>query len=427
MRRFVVTTLMFVFIQSNFVLCLAQSNDAKRCLQVLESSLVDFYLPSVDPKHGGYFEILDAKGNFAPSDKFLTLQARQLWFFSTLAVKDIRREESLAAAHSGYEFLTENFFDAKNGGYFAKVSAAGDAIDTRKHVYPNAFVIYGLVDYYRATGQAEALGKAQQLFRTLEKHAYDREHGGYQEFFYEDWRLITDPEESGYVGAINTKTYNSHLHILEAFARLYRETKNELLADRLRELVQINVRRVKHSEYPCNIDGWTRSWEMIPTPRNVRASYGHDVECAWLVLDACESLGQKELEGIESIDRWARRICDFAIKHGYDTENGGFYSSGEPGKASDDRRKIWWVQTEALVAMLTMHQITGEDKYRKIFDRCLEFTLDHHIAPEGGWWDTLEEDGSVGRKKVRTSMWQGAYHNGRALLNCAKILESGTR
>ena len=427
MRSIVVATLIAGLIQLSFAQCFAQPNQAQRCLQVLDASLIEFYLPSVDQKHAGYLEVLDDQGKFSSSDKFLTLQARQLWFFSTLAVNDIRRKDSLAAAQSGYEFLTQHFFDSENGGYFAKVSAAGEPIDTRKHVYPNAFVIYGLVEYYRATGQKEALEKALQLFRTLEKHAYDREHGGYQEFFYVDWKLITDPRESGYVGAINTKTYNSHLHILEAFAQLYRETKNELLADRLRELVQINVLRVKHSDYPCNIDGWTRSWEMIPTPRNERASYGHDVECAWLVLDACEALGQKEFAGIESIDRWARQICDFAIKHGYDKENGGFFSSGMPGKASDDRRKIWWVQTEALVAMLTMHRLTGEAKYRKIFDHCFEFTLDHHVAPDGGWWDTLEEDGSVGEKKVRSSMWQGAYHNGRALLNCAKMLESGAR
>ena len=31
---------------------------------------------------------------------------------------------------------------------------------------------------------------------------------------------------------------------------------------------------------------------MVETERNLRASYGHDVECAWLVLDAADALGR---------------------------------------------------------------------------------------------------------------------------------------
>ena len=401
---------------------LARGADPESCIKILNDSLIEFYLPSVDAQHGGYLEVLDEAGKFEASDKFLTLQARQLWFFSTLAINDIRKQESLAAAKSGFEFLTSKFFDDAHGGYFAKVSATGEPVDTRKHVYPNAFVIYGLVEYYRATQDPDALRKAVDLFNTLEKHCYDQEHGGYREFFYADWKLITDPAESGYVGAINTKTYNSHLHILEAFAQLYRETQEPTLQSRLNELININTETVKHPSFPCNIDGWYTDWQMIETPRNLRASYGHDVECAWLVMDAVEALGEK-YEQSEKITEWAIGICEFAIKHGLDTKHGGFFSSGIPNQVSDDRRKIWWVQSEALVAMLTLHKMTGDDRYREIFDSCYDFTVNHHIAPQGGWWDTLEEDGTVGQKKTRTSMWQGAYHNGRALLHCAKLLE----
>ncbi|MEM7473441.1 MAG: AGE family epimerase/isomerase [Planctomycetota bacterium] len=413
---------------SSFVVVIAcssnglQAVDADQCRKILNESLIDFYLPSVDQEHGGYFEVLDGNGKFTSSDKFLTLQARQLWFFSTLAVHDIRREEALAAAHLGYQFLTQKFYDSEHGGYFAKVSASGEVVDSRKHIYPNAFVIYGLVEYYRATKNAEAINKAIDIFETLEKNCYDQTNGGYQEFFYADWKLITDPSESGYVGAINTKTYNSHLHILEAFAQLIRERPSPLLAQRLEELVLINMQRVKHPTHPCNIDGWTPDWKMIQSERNDKASYGHDVECAWLVLDAVETLKDSSRINPAEMQSWARRICDFAIQYGYDKKHGGFFNSGEPAKPSNDQRKIWWVQTEALVSMLTMHEMTGDAKYREVFDRTFEFTKNHHIAPAGGWWDTLNEDGSVGDKKVRTSMWQGAYHNGRAMLKCAEIL-----
>ena len=85
---------------------------ADRCRELLNTSLVDFYLPaSVDTLHGGYLEVLDDQGQFTGSEKFLTLQARQVWFFSTLAIAGIRRDEALAAAQSGYDFLRQHFYD----------------------------------------------------------------------------------------------------------------------------------------------------------------------------------------------------------------------------------------------------------------------------------------------------------------------------
>ena len=189
---------------------------ARRCRRMLERSLVDFYLPAcVDTEHGGYLEVLDDDGRFVGGEKFLTMQARQLWFFSALAVANIRREESLKAADSGYRFLRKHFFDESEGGYFTKVTRDGTPTDRRKHVYPNAFVIYALVEFHRASATTAALQQARELFLTLEEHCHDERHGGYHEFFDEHWNLITDPKESGYVGAVGTKTYNSHLHLLE--------------------------------------------------------------------------------------------------------------------------------------------------------------------------------------------------------------------
>ena len=257
------------------------------------------------------------------------------------------------------------------------------------------------------------------MFRTLDERCYDRQFGGYQEFFYKDWEVITDPKEAGYVGAINTKTYNSHLHILEAWTQLYKETKDPLVALRLGELIQINTTTVKHPRYPCNVDGWNRDWTLIETERNLRASYGHDVECAWLVLEAGKALGQQPA----TLRNWAQTICDHSIRFGYDPEHGGFYGSGPLTGTSDDRTKIWWTQSEALVAMLTMRTLTGEQKYQDIFEKTFRFVERHHVADKGGWWATLNEDGSLGERQVRTSMWQGAYHNGRALLLCEQLLK----
>src|SRR5262249_31436817 len=189
---------------------------ARRCREILKTSIIDFYLPAcVDRVNGGYLESL--QGNkFAPTgERFLTLQARQLWFFSTLAAAGLEKEAALAAARSGFDFLEGKFRDRAHGGYHAKVSDAGKPTDRRKHVYLNAFALYGLTAYHRASGDPAALAAAKDLFGTLEAKCHDAKSGGYVEFFHEDWRPITDPQEPSYIGPPGTRTFNTHLHILE--------------------------------------------------------------------------------------------------------------------------------------------------------------------------------------------------------------------
>ena len=392
---------------------------AQRCREILKSSLLDFYLPGcVDQANGGYLEAL-REGRFAPTgEKFLTLQGRQLWFFSTLARDDIQRQAALAAARSGFDFLQERMQDRQHGGYFAKVTDAGQPKDRRKHVYLNAFALYGLVAYYRAASDERALAAARSLFQTLEEKAHDRQHGGYGEFFYDDWRPITDLKEPGYVGAIGTKTYNTHLHVLEAVTDLYRVWPDPLVRQRLSELLVINNNAVRHPEFACNIDGWMPDWQMVNNPRNLRASYGHDVECVWLTLEAARALGHSP----QLLRGWAEALCSYSLKFGYDRRNGGFYYTGPLGRPADDTRKEWWVQAEALVSMLEMYRLTGKRDYYDVFSQTLDFVEKHQVAREGSWWATRAADGSP-QGEQRSSPWQGAYHNGRSMLLCAKLLE----
>jgi mannobiose 2-epimerase len=397
----------------------ALREQARRCRAILKASLVDFYLPAaVDRANGGYLESL-RDGKLAPTgEKFLTMQGRQLWFFSTLAAEGIERDAARQAARAGFEFLQRHMRDRRHGGYFSKVTDAGAPRDSRKHAYLNAFALYGLVAYHRATGEREALDAAKDLFRTLEEKAHDRRHGGYVEFFTEDWRPITDPKEPGYVGAIGTKTYNTHLHLLEALTELYRAWPDPLVRQRLEELLVINTSTVRHPDFPFNIDGWRPDWRMVETPANLRASYGHDVECAWLALDAGRALGLPPalLRG------WADRLCGYSLKYGYDRQHGGFFYTGPPGRPADDTRKEWWVQAEALVSMLQMYRLTGRREYYDAFRQTLDFVEKHQVAREGSWWATRAADGKpMGQQ--RSSPWQGAYHNGRAMLLCAKMLD----
>lgn len=271
--------------------------------------------------------------------------------------------------------------------------------------------------------KGQALAAAKALFETLEENAYDREFGGYIEFFEREWNPVTEARGGGYVGAIGHKTYNTHLHLLESYAELYRAWPEERVRKRLAELLTINTSTVRFPSVNNNVDAFLRDWSIVQEPRNLRASYGHDVECVWLVMDAARTVGLSPA----LLLNWARGLSENCLKVGYDEEHGGFFNGGPLGKPADDLKKTWWVQTEALLGMLEMYRLTGESKYYEAFARTLDFCEKFQIAKEGGWWATLSTDGSATNDQTRTSQWQGAYHNGRALLLSAKWLEELSR
>jgi mannobiose 2-epimerase len=393
---------------------------AARCRQLLDTSVTKFFLPAcVDTTHGGYLEYWK-DGKFVPNgEKFLTQQARTLWFFSTLPREKIETEAALKAAKAGFDFLHHKFLDKEHGGYFSKVTDAGEVKDPRKHAYLNSFALYALAAYTRATGDAAALKAAQDLFRVLETKARDAANGGYHEFFYRDWKIIADPKEPIYVGPPGQKTYNTHLHLLEAFTELYRAWPDPLVKQRIVELITIDTMTVRHPTYFCNLDKWTPDWQMVLTPQNLRASYGHDVECAWLVLDGVRAV---ELPTRVYLP-WAESLVGYSLKFGFDTERGGFYYTGPLGQPADDTKKEWWTQAEVLVGTLELYRATRKPEYLDVFKRTLDFVERHHVAPGGGWFATRKADGSP-LSDNRATMWQGPYHTGRALLLSSKWLEA---
>ena len=110
------------------------------------------------------------------------------------------------------------------------------------------------------------------------------------------------------------------------------------------------------------------------------------------------------------------------MQFGYDGAHGGFFYTGPLGRPADDTKKEWWVQAEALVSMLEMYRLTDKLDYFERFRQTLDFVEKHQMAPDGGWYASRQADGSP-LIDERSSPWHGAYHSGRAMLNCAKLLE----
>ena len=392
---------------------------SERCRRILRETVVDFFLPDcLDNVNGGYLEDRE-DGVFVPSpEKFVLLQARQAWVFSLIADQDIEKSACLEAAQTGLDYLEKYMRDPKHGGYYATVSDSGEPADTRKHVCLNVFVLYALARNYMVTEDPSVLAKAQDLFALLERHAYDQTGGGYVEFFTEDWTPILDRNAHNYFSTTGTKTLNTHLHIVETYAELYRVWPDPVLKARIEELVEMVFNKFRHPLYSRNINAWTPDWKYVLKRHNFRANYGHDMESVWFAMDACESTGVS----FEPYFPRAKAIFNYCLKRGYDRRHGGFYSQGPLAGIGQVRDKVWWVQAESLVAMLMMFKKTADHVYYQTFEDTLDFIERHQITADGGWLEILHANGTP---KVRrcASRWQGGYHTARSMILSSNMLD----
>ncbi|MEJ7664674.1 MAG: AGE family epimerase/isomerase [Hymenobacter sp.] len=126
-----------------------------------------------DEVEGGFLGKIDNDNRPGPTaPKGAVLHARILWTFAA-ACNHQPSAENLAVARRAYEYVTAYFLDAEHGGVYWSVDYQGRPLDTKKQIYALAFTIYGLSEYYRASGDAQALAHAQALFRTIEAHSFD--------------------------------------------------------------------------------------------------------------------------------------------------------------------------------------------------------------------------------------------------------------
>ena len=189
---------------------------------VLENNILRFWLDQMqDTEHGGFYGQMTGRGQLVKTaDKGAILSARILWSFSA-AYRVLHKPEYLDAATRMKDYILEHFYDKEYGGTYWSTDYLGQAKDTKKQFYAIGFMIYGLSEYARATGDREALDYAIQLYECIEEHAFDPQWGGYIEACTREWGTIADMRLSD-LDANYPKSQNTHLHIIEPYTNLLR-------------------------------------------------------------------------------------------------------------------------------------------------------------------------------------------------------------
>ena len=191
----------------------------------------------VDNVNGGFYGRIDENDKVYPeAEKGGILNARILWTYSS-AYRVLGDTSYLRIAKRAKDYILAHFIDSQYGGAFLSLKADGTPSNTRKQIYTNAFFIYGLAEYSRATGDKQALAEARKIFDLFEKYAADSEYGGYYEVFSREWERIRE-RMIGESSEKDEKTMNTSLHVMEAYANLYRVSGDKVVGGNLGTLLR---------------------------------------------------------------------------------------------------------------------------------------------------------------------------------------------
>lgn len=376
--------------------------------QELKDILAYWEKHAPDPVNGGFYGQV-GYDNVPKSEaaKGVVLNSRILWTFAAAARHTQHHDQYLPIAERAFNYLNDYFRDRQFGGVYWSVDYKGQPLDTSKQLYGNAFAVYGLSEYYRATKRKPALDYAVEVYNAMVKNAYDPKRGGFYEGFARDWSA-TAPYAIARKDNGESKTMNTHLHILEAFTCLLRVWPDPGLKKQVRGLIDNFLNHIIDRKTYRMILFQGDNWET----RRTAISYGHDIEASWLLLESAEVLGDEKL--IKTIKDVCIKMAR-AASTGLDPDGGMNYEY-EPETGHRNRERSWWVMAEAMVGFMNAYQLTKEQQFLDKSVQSWEFTKTYLLDRKNGeWYSGVDENHKVlGNTKI--SMWKCPYHNGRACM-----------
>lgn len=382
---------------------------AKQYRDALLNDVMPFWLAhSLDREHGGYFTCLDRDGGVFDADKFVWLQARQVWTLSMLFNRVERRSEWLEAARLGADFLRDHGMDEDGNWHFA-LDRAGAPLMQPYNIFSDCFAAMAFAQYALAAGDDPARDLALRTYRNILSRL-DNPKGRY---------------EKSVPGARPMKAYalpmilsNLALELEDALDAGEVEARLDACAHEVMEVFLDAERGIvyEHAAPDGSRPEGFRGRLVIP---------GHGIEGMWFMLDIARRRDDRGLaEG-------AVEATLGLLEFGWDRRYGGLYyfmdAEGRPPEQLEWDQKLWWVHLEALVATLMGRAMTGRGESWSWFVRLHDYAWSHFADPAGGeWFGYLDRRGEL-LLPLKGGKWKGCFHVPRALFRCWRELEALSR
>ena len=344
----------------------------------LLEDIVPFWVKhGVDWEYGGIYNFIADDGTVVKTDKPVTGNARALWTLSALYNRVQRDERWLEAADLTFAFL-KNFGRDENGLWNYVVDRKGNTILGEQSIITDAFAIYGLVEYYRLSGNDEALSIAEQTYNISMKRLAGP--GTYKTAPY--------PVPDG------MKAHREAMQFSLMLFELWQEIKKDEILEHALFFSNEVLDHFYRQDMEVLLEYIGLDNRFHDTPEGRVMVPGHGIESLWFQIYI---RSHPEIDHKKRATQAAHAVRP-CLEKGWDTEYGGIYLGidvkGEPPAWPFAETKRWWPHTEALCGtLLAYEQLEAPwalDWFRKIH----EWTFNHFPDREHGEWvENLARDG----------------------------------
>jgi mannobiose 2-epimerase len=182
----------------------------------------------------------------------------------------------------------------------------------------------------------------------------------------------------------------------------------------LRNLVDIFTEKIlnketNHLDLFFGMD-WTRGAGHLE-------SYGHDIECSWLLHEAALVLGDQQV--LNKVEPIVQAVAQASAK-GLRPDGSLIHEANlDTGYVDDDLH--WWVQAENVVGWYNIWQHFGDEEALNRAEKCWHYIKKQLIDYEHGeWYWSRHANGLLNTKDDKAGFWKCPYHNSRM---CLEIIE----
>jgi len=416
-----------------------EKRDIQAVLDRTESYLTGTLLPfwlerSVDEQRGGFLTYFDRDGRpTGETDKTFLMQIRMLFTMASAHRAGYGGGRCAELARHGADFILEHYWDDENEGWIWIADAEGHPTFTGKIGYGQCFGIYAFSEYFLATGDPRGREAALRTLDAVNRRMVDESRGGYFEIMKPDWSSEAPGRRGG-----DRKSFDVHMHMMEALTALYEMTGDPAHRQRLEDVIELILTRMLHPAFGTGFEQFSLDFEPLPAilfdvewgsdeaPEGgaaplARTSYGHNVEFAWLLLHAADVLKRPR----DDFAAVVKKPIDHCIDSGLDTEFGGVYVDGLCDGGPLNTRKQFWQQAEVMVGLLDAVALypAQADRYWDAFANVHRFVFEKfaNLQAGGEWRALLERDGTPVWDYLGHA-WKISYHTARSTIQCVRRL-----
>jgi len=378
----------------------------KKYKNELFENVVPFWLNhSQDGEFGGYYTCLDREGNVYDTDKFIWLQARQVWLFSMLYNRVEKRQEWLDSAVQGAEFLKKHGHDGKFNWYFS-LTREGNPLVEPYNIFSYAFATMAFGQLSLATGNQEYANIAKQTFNIILSKQVNPKG---------KWNKTTPGTRSLKGFSLPMILCNLSMEIEHLLDKEFLET---IIEECIHEVMEVFLRPELGGLIVENVNS---DGSLSDTFEGRTINPGHGIEAMWFIMDLGVRLNRPGLieQAVETTLK--------TVEYGWDIQYGGIFyfmdRKGFPPQQLEWDQKLWWVHIETLISLLKGYQLTGSRESLEWFEKVHEYTWTHFKdSDHPEWWGYLNRQGEV-LLDLKGGKWKGCFHVPRGLYQCWKTIE----